>query len=343
MIPIQQPRPGLPMHHQIIYINYGNTAINSGTITYTADNNVTVTGTTPGTTMNPGGFTYQFNNLLPSELREIDVTLTVPPIPAVAIGDILTSTVSVTVPPGDLTIENNSDALSQTVTNSYDPNNISENHGPEILFSDFEADEYLRYTIRFENTGNADAINIDINDLLDTRLNPDSVRMISASHPYTLDKVGSNLTWTFANINLPPSVPNSDTGKGYVAFEVKANPGFAIGDIIPNTALIYFDTNPAIVTNTWTTEFVSSLAVNQQQLSGFIAFPNPARNLLNISSGSSEIIKSIVLKDITGKIIVRKQPLSADTAIDISGVSEGLYFAKITAGNKALIIKILKE
>ena len=56
---------------------------------------------------------------------------------------------------------------------------------------------------------------------------------------------------------LPVSVANTMTGKGYITFKIKPKPGYAVGDIIPNNASIYFDFNPAIITNTFQTEFVA--------------------------------------------------------------------------------------
>ena len=120
--------------------------------------------------------------------------------------------------------------------------------------------DYLTYTIRFENTGTASAINIKIQDFLNNKLDPETIRMIDSSAPYTLERLGASLTWKFNGINLPPSIADTRIGKGYIIFQVKPKPGFAVGDIIPNTASIYFDTNPAIITNTFNTQFVSTLA-----------------------------------------------------------------------------------
>jgi hypothetical protein len=45
-------------------------------------------------------------------------------------------------------------------------------------------------------------------------------------------------------------------GKGSIPFLVKPKPDYAISDIIRNTDSIYFDFNPPIVTDIFTTEFV---------------------------------------------------------------------------------------
>ena len=95
--------------------------------------------------------------------------------------------------------------------------------------------------------------------------------------------MGSNLTWRFNNIQLPVSIANSDTGKGFVTFRVRLRPGFEVGDIIPNTAAIYFDSNPPVITNTFNTEFVNALSNALFENNIFSVFPNPANHTTQIT------------------------------------------------------------
>jgi len=181
----------------------------------------------------------------------------------VSLGDLVTNSASITVPSGDIQPSNNNASVTQVIRGAYDPNDKLESHGEKIEFSSFASSDYLTYTIRFENTGTGNAINIKVDDDLDLKLDPTTVRMIDASAPYTLERTGNKLSWKFNGINLPPSVTSSaTTGKGYITFEVKPNAGFAVGDIIPNHANIYFDFNPAIVTNTFQTEFITTPPTN---------------------------------------------------------------------------------
>ncbi|MBK9490010.1 MAG: hypothetical protein IPO07_15465 [Haliscomenobacter sp.] len=54
----------------------------------------------------------------------------------------------------------------------------------------------------------------------------------------------------FKNINLPDSTNNEPESHGFVSFRIKDRSGLAEKTTIDNTAYIYFDQNPAIVTNT---------------------------------------------------------------------------------------------
>ena len=71
-------------------------------------------------------------------------------------------------------------------------------------------------------------------------------------------KINNKLIWNFYDINLPPTISDPILSHGFVQFKVKPVSGFSVGTIIPNTADIYFDYNPAIVTNTFETDFVET-------------------------------------------------------------------------------------
>jgi uncharacterized repeat protein (TIGR01451 family) len=336
------PRPGFIYYNYLYYRNNGNLPIASGTVTFNKDNVLDITAISQsGTVATPTGFTYAFTNLLPNELRYIMVLMHVPTIPTVALGDFVTNTALASVPSGDVNTANNTSELTQTIVGSYDPNEKSESHGGRILYSGFTANDYLTYTIQFENTGTANAVTVNVVDVLDAKLDEFSVRMVDASHAYVLDRVGSTLTWHFDGIDLPPSEPDSTIGHGYVTFQVKPKPGFALGDIIPNIASIYFDFNPAIVTNPCPTSFVNSLATDQFAFDQFKYYPNPVKNTLTVSNAS--LIDTIVVTSVLGQQISTTKVNGLHAEIDLSGLSNGVYFVKAAAGNQQKTFKIIKE
>jgi hypothetical protein len=345
IVPVNAPRPGFTYHNKIVYTNFGNQTVASGTVTFNKDTLVTIIGNTQaGTTNTATGFTYAFTNLLPFETRTMTVTMQVPNIPTVTIGGLLTNTASIAPLAGDIVPANNNATSAQIIIGSYDPNDKMESHGERILFSSFTANDLLYYTIRFENSGTASAINVRINDVLDAKLDETSIRMISASHPYVMDRIDSNLNWRFDNIQLPVSVANTNTGKGYVMFSIKPKPGYAIGDIIPNTASIYFDFNPAIVTNTFNTEFVAQLSVTEFENGDFAFYPNPVSDVVTVSlKNNTNSIATIAVYDVLGKLIFTQKPASAITTetIDLSSVSKGMYLLEVTTDNNLKVIKKL--
>jgi uncharacterized repeat protein (TIGR01451 family) len=339
--PLSQPTAGFNYTNRLSYTNYGSTLID-GSLTFIKDNALSIVSTTVPVNSNPTGFTYDFTNLLPFETRTIDVTMSVPSIPTVSIGQLVTNSVSISTPLTELTTTNNSSSSTHIIFASYDPNDITESHGEKIVYPTFDPDEYLNYTIRFENTGTTYAQDISITDLLDSQIDETSIHMISASHQYTLTRVDNNLTWNFNNIYLPVSVANTNTGKGFLTFKAKLKPGFALGDVIPNKANIYFDTNPAIETNTFNTEFVATLSnSNFISNSDITIAPNPAKNKLYLYSNQNSKINEVRIYNVLGQLV--SNYVNPSNEIDVAGLKAGNYFINIVTDKGALNSKFIKE
>ncbi len=345
IIPSTAPRPGFDYFNIVSYTNAGNQTIASGTVSFTKDPNVAITNISEsGAVADANGFTYNFTDLQPFQTRQIYVTMSVPASPAVNINDLLTNSAAIAPTDNDMHPENNTISSTQIVVGSYDPNDKMESHGGQIVFSDFTPADYLYYTIRFENSGTAAAEMVRITDALDSKLDETSVRMVAASHDYTLERTGNQLAWSFDGIQLPAVSSDPEGGKGYVQFMVKPKPGYAIGDIIPNSASIYFDFNPAIVTNTFNTQFVPFLSRPQFDFAGFTMYPNPAGDRVTVSlNQTSGSIASVSIYDMLGKnILVKKTSASANTeTIDVSGISSGIYFIEVTASDNLKTVKKL--
>ena len=335
IIPIEQPRPGFNYTNAIELKNTGATTY-SGTLDFVKSPQVAITNVTETTTTTPTGFSHSFLNLLPGEARTIYVTMSVPSIPTVNLGNILSNSATTTVPTSDIITTNNSFSNSQIVVGAYDPNDKMESHGDKIQFNQFAANDYLFYTIRFQNEGTADAINVRIEDVLNSKIDETSVQMISASHIYTMQRTSNNLIWNFNDIYLQPMSIDEEMSKGYVTFKAKLKPGFAIGDVIPNTANIYFDSNPAIVTNTFNTEFVAALGNSTFDSGNFVLVPNPASDFVQIYLlNNSESIKSIVINDVLGKTIKSIENVNSNqTQVNTSEFSQGIYMIEITTNNE---------
>ena len=343
------PRPGMSYSNKVVYTNLG-VASTSGTITFTTDAQATITSISQANTvLTASGFTYNFTNLAPYESRTFTVVMTAANAPAVNIDDLLTSSVSIasttgTDGPSDINLANNSYTNHEVVVASYDPNDKMEAHGPAIQHDLFTTNDYLYYTIRFQNNGTANAINVRIEDVLDPRMDEHSIRMVSASHNYLLERMGNQLTWHFDYIQLAPfTLYNEEASKGYVTFKIKLKPGFAIGDIIPNTGSIYFDNNPAIVTNTFNTEFVQTLGTSTFVDSNVVVYPNPATSYVQIAlTNSAEQISAVQLFDLLGKKIMEQNNIVGNqTMLNTASLSKGMYLIEIKSNTNLKLVKKL--
>lgn len=332
------PRPGFIHTNTLYYYNRGNQTITSGTLSYTKPNAVTITSVSEaGVNSNTNGFTFNFTNLQPNEFRSIDINMVVPTIPTIQLGDLLTSNATLNNLSADVEPSNNTFSFTQSIVGSYDPNDKTESHGGKIVHASFTSNDYLTYTIQFENTGTYQAENVTINDILDAKLDETSVKMVHASHPYLLSRTGNDLNWNFNGIDLAPS------GKGLVTFQVKPKPGYVVGDIIPNTAFIYFDFNPAIVTNTYDTEFVTTMSVSEFNGGEFAAYPNPTKGQINIASTNTAAIQTISVTDILGKTILKQDFASTNATIDVAHLMSGIYFLTVESNQQKKTIKIVKQ
>lgn len=347
IIPNANPQPGFLYTNTLIYKNKGTLNIPSGTVTFTKDPLVSIGSVSQtGITSVPSGFTYNFTNLAPNESRLITVTMQAPTIPTINLGTTLTSSASILPLVGDAIPANNSATLSQVVIGSYDPNDKMEADGGKIVISNFSSNDYLIYTIRFENTGTANASFIRIEDELNSLLNAATVEVLNASHSYNFKRVNNKLIWNFYSINLPPTVTNPVLSQGFVQFKVKPNASYSVGTIIPNAANIYFDYNPPIFTGIFNTEFVNSLKNSDFDSGDFIIYPNPTNGLVQISlKNNSETITTIMVYDILGKVVKKVASVNSNQInFDVSELSSGIYMVEVTTSNdltqlKKLILK----
>jgi hypothetical protein len=344
IVPIAAPVPGFYYTNQIKYTNLGSDST-SGTITFAHSDNITFNNVSEMVTNISNGFTLDFNNLLPFETRTIDVVYSIPTIPIINLGDIVTSEVAITALNIDNISNNNFYVLNSAIVGSYDPNDITEIHGNEIVFDDFGADDYLYYTIRFQNTGTANTNFIRVINNLPEELDEESIRMVYSSHDYVLTKTGSNLEWFFEDTILLPQSEDDMASQGYIVYKIKPKAGYEVGTIIENQAEIYFDYNPAIITNTFVTEFIQTtmqtdIPENSLKLS---LYPNPTQDNINISIANFSEPVSYTITDITGKTIKSGTFDQAENSVALGGLTLGLYFVKITSGYFTEFVKVIKN
>lgn len=135
---------------------------------------------------------------------------------------------------------------------SWDPNDKKVSPTGTPPCGNVPLDQTLTYNVRFQNLGTAPAYNVIIRDELDDALDKETFEPIGSSHPYTSLEIQDNtLVWTFKGINLPDAYSTNDNSSiGYIKYRIKPRTGIDNGAIVTNKAAIYFDNNPAVITNT---------------------------------------------------------------------------------------------
>ncbi len=134
---------------------------------------------------------------------------------------------------------------------SYDPN-IKTVYPVGLLEEHYiENNTPLEYTVVFQNTGNAPAVNVRIEDELSEYLDRNTIEIVSWSHVPQVDiDENGKITFLFENIMLPDSTSDEPASHGFIRYRITPLPSLINNTIIENTAYIYFDSNPAVITNT---------------------------------------------------------------------------------------------
>jgi uncharacterized repeat protein (TIGR01451 family) len=248
---------------------------------------------------------------------------------------------------GDNNPSNNFLTRCFVITNSSDPNEKQVEPRGIGPGGNVPPNTTFTYTINFQNTGNDTAYHIFVADTLNSNLDKSSFRILSASHPYNVTFLDTNVVkFSFYSIMLVDSNANEPLSHGWISYEIKTRAGLAAGTQITNSAAIYFDFNLPISTNTTlntidTPTYVESTITGNKDI---FLFPNPASDILTIFNSQLEI-KEVEVYDLTGrKIFDAKLPvISPKHVINVSGLNAGIYFIKVKTVVGEKTFKFVKE
>lgn len=228
--------------------------------------------------------------------------------------------------------------------NSYDPND--KNGFPRGVDAAHYIDQNveLEYLVRFQNTGTAPALNIEIRDILPAELDPTTVRPGASSHAYTWDMQDNGVVvFKFADVNLPDSATSQLLSQGFVQFRVQQHKDVALGTKIKNTAAIYFDNNAPVITNqtlhTVGKDFVltSTPTLLLPNVRVLIA-PNPVTNQAQvwISGLDNTNDMRFTLYSAMGKSLLTDQFSGNNYEFEARPLPAGIYFYEVRRDGKTV-------
>ena len=231
---------------------------------------------------------------------------------------------------------------------SYDPNDkqaLPKGWGvPNYVLANTEID----YKIRFQNTGTDTAFTIVVRDTIDTDLlDINTIEFGASSHNYQAQILGNGVVkFTFANIMLPDSNVNEATSHGFLKFKIQQKLNNPLGSEIKNTAAIYFDYNPPIITNTvlrtigqmaLLVKTNEPLAV-EERMSKVSVFPNPflEQAVFRFDDNESRDVHFMVF-DVTGRMVFEENYQSVNQFdFNRQNMTSGLYFYVIKSNGKTI-------
>lgn len=222
----------------------------------------------------------------------------------------------------ELDTSNNQFNFCYTVQNSYDPNSKDVYPLGDLPYP---FNETMDYIIHFQNTGTAPAINIRLRDTIDSDFDLSTLRVLSASHPFSMVVVDSIVDFHFPNIYLADSTSDEPNSHGYIHYQITPKLNLAPGVLLTNRANIYFDYNSPILTNMTINEIVlNPNSINEQQEPAkLVLYPVPVSDYLNIKLASNK--GTVLVYDVNGAVHKRINVETSNFVMDVSELPNGIF------------------
>ncbi|MFM2048176.1 MAG: hypothetical protein RI955_724 [Bacteroidota bacterium] len=344
--------PGYGAWYYVTVKNIGSTTV-GGNVVFNYDPSLifvnAINGTNNSTT---NQVSWVVSSLSPGAYSQNTIVLNVAS--TTSLGTALTHNASVVLSSGtDVDLSNNAINYQQVVVGSYDPNEKTVSpvgEGANGAINPNNNGE-LTYTIRFQNTGTAPAINIVVKDVIDADLDLNTLQMLESSNNNTLsvDDVTRLATWKFQNIMLADSNHDEPHSHGYLQFKIKLKSGLTQNTALNNTANIYFDFNAAVITNTTTNTVDYALGVNDivdGNLPTISVAPNPMNEFTTIRidglKGTADV--DVTITNLLGEQVKTLTHQTNIITLKRNELSSGIYFYELkNNGNKIGNGKIVME
>jgi PKD repeat protein len=331
--------PGYPAWYEVEVCNVG-TNVTSGTVNMFYDPHLTFGYASPlPTSQNSSTFTisWTLTNLLPGSCQYYWVSTTADS--GLAVNQPIFTLVSATTSDcTDANLNNNVDTLHQNVTASWDPNNKTVSPAGVGADGAINNVSSLNYTVNFQNTGTAPAVNIVIHDTLSANVDPKSFRMMGASAPYTVQITGNVVVWKFNDIMLPDSAMDQQGSHGFVSYSVNLLPNLPQGTQITNSATLFFDYNAGQTTNTTLNTIDYTLAISDISTTAatITLMPNPFSQYTLIRIEGAQAPYELRVFDLAGREVRRQTVEDNLVQFERNSLASGMYMYQIIQNGNIL-------
>jgi uncharacterized repeat protein (TIGR01451 family) len=327
-----------PFRHGIItpiLVDAGNTALMKshfscdtavgGIVTTTYSGSVSYAGPAPGalvpTSVSGQTLTYQIADLNALRTGNLDIGFATDSL--AVIGDSVCFSVVIRILGRDKIVYNDTIRICFEIHDPHDPN-LKEVYPLDTM----QSGDWLTYTIHFQNTGNDTAYTVVVRDTLSQNVDAASFQYLGSSHKAVIQLSGSAMEFTFPRINLVDSATNPPLSEGWIQYKVRSKSNLPLLTQIKNTAYIYFDNTPAIVTNT-TVNTVDTVAAplgiaRITDGSSLYLYPNPNTGTFTLlTTGTTH--SDYTITDMLGAVIEQKPITTDKQSIDLNTAPAGVY------------------
>ncbi len=328
-------RPGFQFNYYLHIRNYSAYPGDATTVDFSFDPVFSYVSSSHSPALNsPGAVRFVFPDMAPFGHANIRVTLQVPA-DAGLIGTQHDATLQVS---SSLAENNTNNTVTETltITGSFDPNDKQARTSTRWSETDYllGQDEWIDYTIRFQNTGTDTAFTVLVTDTLSEHLDVGTLDILGSSHEMTPEiRHGRVLVFTFERIFLPDSNVNEAASHGYVSFRVRPNE--QPGVMIANAADIYFDFNEPVRTNT--TELWTSIntALNERNGSELHLYPSPVDDVLNVLAPAPHVARTFTIHGMDGRLVMK---LAATQPLHVRALLPGMYTLNVELMNGSFMV-----
>jgi len=135
-------------------------------------------------------------------------------------------------------------------------------------------------------------------------------------------------------------------GQGGILLKIKTLSSLPVGSTVNTGAQLFFDydvvTSPInLGTNNASTTFQNLSSSITSYDASISMYPNPTHSILFIEG--SEVVKTVELYDVFGRLLQTNINSTEKTSIDLSNRETGIYFLKVTTDKGQKVEKIMKK
>jgi len=158
---------------------------------------------------------------------------------------------------------------------------------------------------------------------------------------YILDSAGQPVQYTYTDATGHFSFSNLAYGFYTISVDYYNKPcqytTFYLDESNKTNQFVFFTIEPTEITSN-----MSFTSINEVSSNAINLYPNPVKNLCNLTFDNSNI-KQITIQTILGETVINVSSQSQSTQLDMSNLAKGVYIITVIENNKKQTRKLFKE